>query len=308
MNEHHSPDNQNLKNTLFDRIETENVRPHSRMFFRSRECLLWAVWVISIVVGALAIAISVFVVTHRHYGLYEATHQNWLTFMVEVLPFLWVMVFGLMVLLAVYNLRHTKRGYRYPLSTIFASSIILSFAGGSALQFFGLGYSIDDLLGNQMSIYMSQEKIERQMWQQPREGRLIGKQVLTTVATSSVIVFEDAAGSRWRLHVQELLPADITLLASGENVRVLGQSVNVDAAIFHACGVFPWMMKKEVTMRQMSEQRESFLGKVQKLAQQTERAVGAPNANLFVATSTVDSSTMPICANIAAMRRAQTGM
>jgi len=273
------------------------------MFFRSRECVIWALWFVSVAVGALAVAISVFVVTHRQYGLYEATHENWLTFMVEVLPFIWVIVFGLMAFLAVYNLKHTKTGYRYSITTVLASSIVLSFVGGSALQFFGLGYSIDAILGDQMPMYLSQEKIEHQLWQQPSEGRLIGRQVAKAVVTSSVVVFQDTAGSRWRIEIQELLPADILLLASGENVRLLGQTTNETAKVFHACGVFSWMMHREVTMQQMSEQRESFLGRVKELAERTEGSIDDLEKDLFAATGVIDKKTMPVCANIAAMRR-----
>jgi hypothetical protein len=303
MHQNNPNDTKNLKNTLLQRIEEENVRPHSRMFFRSRECVIWALWLVSVGVGALAVAISAFAVTHRQYGLYEATHENWFTFMVEVLPFIWVIVFGVMAFLAVYNIKHTKTGYRYSVTTVLASSIVLSFATGSALQFFGLGYSIDSVLGEQMKMYMSQEKVERQLWQQPEEGRLIGKQVATTVATSSVIVFEDSVGGRWRVEVHELLPTDIQLLASGKNVRMLGEPMGEDVHIFHACGVFPWMMNREVTMRQMNEQRESFVLRAKKFAQQTERSVGDFEEDLFEATGTFDKKTMPICANVAAIQR-----
>jgi len=305
MNENNSNNTKYLKNTLLERIEAEHVCPHSRMFFQSRECAIWAVWFVSVVVGALAVAISVFVVTHRQYGIYEATHDNWFTFMVEVLPFIWVIVFGIMAFLAVYNIKHTKTGYRYSITTILASSIVLSFAGGSALQFFGLGYSIDAVLGDQMSMYMSQEKIERQLWQHPEEGRLIGRQVETTLATSSVVVFEDVAGSRWRIEIQELHPTDISLLATGKDVRLLGQTMNDRAKIFHACGVFPWMIHREATMQQMSEQRESFLGRVKELSGRSEVSVDELKDDLFVPTSAliVDKQTMPVCANIAAMRR-----
>jgi hypothetical protein len=303
MNEKNPHPQKNLKNTLLDRIEREKLQPRSRMFFHSKECVIWALWLISVAVGALAVAISVFVVTHRQYEIYEATHENWFTFMVEVLPFIWVFVFCAMALFAVYNIKHTKKGYRYSVSTILASSIVLSFAGGSALQFFGLGYSIDAILGNQMPIYMSQVKIERQLWQQPEEGRLIGKQVATTVATSSIIIFEDGAGSRWRVEVQELAPKDMTLLASGINVRMLGETMSDPAKIFHACGVLPWMMHKGVTAQQMSDQRESFLQRANQVAQKTENSIADLEKELFIEDGAIDEQTKPICANIAAMRR-----
>ncbi len=142
-------------------------------------------------------------------------------------------------------------------------------------------------------MYMSQKKIEYQLWQQPAEGRLIGRQVAMTVATSSVVVFQDTTGSRWRIEIQELLPADIQLLASSENVRLLDQTMNEQARVFHACGVFSWTMNREVTMQQMSEQRESFLGRVKEMAQRTEGSIADLEKDLFVATGGIDKKPCP---------------
>ncbi|MCA9357310.1 hypothetical protein KC872_03795, partial [Candidatus Kaiserbacteria bacterium] len=71
-----------LKETLFARIEEGNVCPRSRWVYFCQECMVWTAWVISVLIGSLAVAISVFVVTHHQYALYEATHENFLTFMV----------------------------------------------------------------------------------------------------------------------------------------------------------------------------------------------------------------------------------
>jgi hypothetical protein len=228
-----------LKQALYDRIEAEKVCPKSKIFFRSRECLVWLVWVISIVLGAFSVAVSLFVVTHGQYSFYEATHENFLTFMVETLPYIWIIAFGLLIIIAIYNLRHTAHGYKYPVWVIISSSLVLSFAGGSAMQFFGLGYKIDNILGKNMDMYMSQDKLERFMWQKPMDGRLVGRQVLSTVSPTSTVIFEDQGGQRWRLNISDLKQEEIERLASEESVRLLGKPVNPEMFIFHACGVFP---------------------------------------------------------------------
>lgn len=290
-----------LKERIFERIETENVCPRSRWFFRSRECFVWALWLLSVVIGALAIAVSVFVVSHHQYALYEATHENFLTFLVDTLPYLWIVVFGIMVFVAVYNLRHTSRGYRYPLPYILASSIILSFAGGSALQFFGFGYTIDSILGKQMQAYMSMEKQEARMWQAPEEGRLLGRQVFVTVSPTTTVVFADTTGQRWRLNVTELFDRDRALLASEERVRVFGELTDRDAKIFHACGVFSWMMRREVTRAEMSHERTMFL---EQLAEQKRRA--AERLERYEAAAMSSGETAPPesrCAQLAVAQR-----
>lgn len=289
-----------LKQTLFDRIESENVSPRSRLYFRSVECFVWALWLFSVVVGALAVAISLFVVAHSQYALYEATHDNFFTFVVDALPYLWIVTFGLMVVVAVFNLRHTKRGYRYPLSYILLSSVILSFAGGSALQFFGLGYQIDHILGQRMAMYMSQEKYERMIWQAPNDGRLIGRQVYTTVAPTTTVIFEDVAGQRWRLDISELMARDLGLLETEKQVRLLGVMTNQTSPTFHACGAFPWLFAPGVTLEARSAARDQFIQRVYHHAEQAKQRLIQTPGDTFASTSLPERS---VCAGLAAVRR-----
>ncbi len=295
--------NKNLKSTLFERIEEEKVCPRSRMFFKGRECFIWTLWLISVVAGALAVAISLFVVTHHQYALYEATHENFFTFLVEALPYIWIILFGTMSFVAIYNLRHTKQGYKYSVPFILMSSVVLSFAGGSALQLFGFGYTVDSLLGNQMPMYMSQEKVERKLWQQPDAGRLIGSQVMTTLATTSTVVFEDTNGIRWRMEIHELFPHDQELLSSQKLVRVLGKTLNTEARVFHACSVFPWMMEKQTTLKDMSAERDSFLKRAYEQKKMADNRLALMEQAAFASSSVDNVPSMRVCAEIAAIRR-----
>lgn len=292
---------QPLKDALLQRIEEDNVCPHSRLFFRSRECFVWSLWLISVVIGAFAVAISLFVVTHRQYELYEATHENFFTFIVEALPYLWLITFGVMAYAAIYNLRHTKHGYRYPVSVIILSSAVLSFAGGSTLQMFGFGYSVDDLLGKNMDMYMSQSKLEQKLWQVPEEGRLLGQQVVQTVEPTIVVVFKDISGQRWRLDVSDLSERDLELLASRNQVRLLGTTTDSTLRTFHACGAFPWMVEPKVTRQQMIHERDEFIKKVYSHMHASADLV--PHRDFGEPQSGEVKPVESLCSSIAAVRR-----
>ena len=294
-----------LKAQLFERIESEQVCPRPRWVFASRECVVWFLWFISVVVGALAVAISLFVVTHHQYAFYEATHDNWFTFAVEVLPYIWIFIFLFMLYTAFYNLQHTKHGYRYPVWMIVSSSIVLSFAGGAALQLFGLGYSVDKVLGDHMAMYMSQEKLERKLWQAPHEGRLLGQQLLSTVVPTSTIVFKDVHGVHWRMDVSELQEQDIALLASKRSVRILGKEMNEVVPIFYACGAFPWMLDTNTSLKEMSAERKTFLEWVYRHAHRAKDRVALLEGETFASTTL---NKMSVCADIAAVRRMSKGM
>jgi hypothetical protein len=273
MEEQKGQENTSCKGSVMSRIECGEVCPRSKRFFQTRECAVWALWALSVVVGALAVAVTLFVLTHRQYALYEATHDNFLTFMVEVLPFVWIIVFAAMAGLGVYELRRTKRGYRYPLWQIVASSMVLSLAGGAALQLFGLGYATDHMLGQRMGMYDSQEKIEKRLWQNPKEGRLIGAQTAPLKAPAVVVEFEDVEGALWHIDVLDLSQAEQNLLAEQRPVRLIGVTDGKEENRFHPCGVFPWSLDKPLSREDLHAAREAFETKVHGFAEKTEHMI-----------------------------------
>jgi hypothetical protein len=303
MNDTNPTKNKELKRALFDRIEQEHVCPRSRMFFRGRECFIWLLWLMTVVVGALAVAVSAFVVTHHQYAVYQATHENAFTFAVSVLPYLWMVVFGVMSFLAVYNLRHTKHGYRYSVVTVLSSSIVVSFAAGTALHLFGLGYAVDSFLGTQTNMYMSQSEVETKLWQQPNDGRLVGMQVLQTISSSSLVIFQDINGKRWQMDVTELFLVDKELLGQKDKVRVLGQILNTETNLFHACGVFAWTSDKNMTRRDLSDYKKSFVQRVHDQQMKSYEQLEVLESETYDAASADNIPSMRICAEIAMMKR-----
>ena len=288
-----------LKSSVLSRIESDQVCPKSRLFFQSRECSVWFLWLLSVIFGAFAVAVTLYVLMNNQYSLYEATHDNFFTFLVEVLPFLWVGIFGLMTFVAIYNLRHTSRGYRYPVSVILASSLVLSLAGGSALQLFGLGYTIDHMLGKSMKMYVSQEKLEERVWQMPEDGRLIGNQVFATLSPTSTIIFEDVTGQRWQVMIDELEAYDIELLAKEGKIKLLGKVLDENIYKFHACGAFPQMVGEDMNMNKMSQERQRFVDRVYKLADKAKKPPAFDEGNAWSALNLPPDS---VCSHIKPVR------
>jgi hypothetical protein len=265
------PETTSCKDSVMSRIGCGEVCPRSKTFFQTRECVVWFLWLISVVVGALAVAVTLFVIGFRQYGLYEATHDNFFTFMVEVLPFLWIVVFGMMVFVGVYELRHTKRGYRYPLWQIFGSSVVLSLAGGAALHLFGFGYSTDHMLGQRMHMYNSQEKIEEKMWQAPYEGRLLGRFGEPASPPSTLVRFTDVSGNEWKVNIDELSDKEKGLMRKDEVVRLIGQVTDGDLGVFYSCGAFLWSLDKPMPREDMRAAREEFMLKIEGYKERSER-------------------------------------
>jgi hypothetical protein len=195
---------------------------------------------------------------NAQYALYEATHRNFLTFFVAILPYLWLAIFGLTATFAVVELRRTRRGYRYSLIQVLGSSLALSFVGGLVFQYVGFGYYLDQSLGQQINQYMSLEKIELKLWQAPEYGRLVGMLVPRpdAITRDSVLQFEDITGGLWSVSDSELSDREIELLTTKNRVRLLGTSTA--PRVFHVCGVFPWMFERVMGRHEMEKERIEF--------------------------------------------------
>src|SRR5690606_40503149 len=118
-----------LKDNVLERLEREGITPHSRYYWLSYEYAFWGAWVLSVVLGAVALAVLSFTSVYIGYSLFEATHGGFLTFLIDSLPYLWLLAFALLTLVAYFNLRNTKRGYKYPLYLVVGSSFSFSILG-----------------------------------------------------------------------------------------------------------------------------------------------------------------------------------
>jgi len=250
-----------LADAVLKRIEAEKIEPTPRWQFFFSECTMWALWMLSIVVGAVAVAVMVYVSVHAGYAFYEATHDTLLSFVIEVAPVLWLSLFIVMAAVAYFNLRHTKKGYKYPFWQILLSSLVLSILGGSLLHLAGGGWVVDTMLARTMPMYSSFEKMERKMWLDPDDGRLVGRFVANG-STGRTVNFVDVEEKNWRVHTDELMTSDFEALGSGKLVKVLGVMGTTSDDEFYGCGVFTWNHEKALGIDEMRRQKHEFLERV----------------------------------------------
>lgn len=244
-----------VKSSVLNRIKAEGVCPRSRLWFQTRECVVWLLWLLSVLFGALAVAVSLFVIVYNHVGLFEATHDSRVIYMVDALPYLWIIILILMIGLAVFDFKQTKRGYRFPLWQIVLSSLLASFGVGFLLYIVGTGYQVDKELGKRLGFYNSQEKSERDRWQQPKEGRLLGQSMNSSspvAAPSRSITFSDVDGLGWTVITSELSPYDQGLILSGERVKLFGFLDDLEPPSFYACGALLASSKPPYTQAERS--------------------------------------------------------
>jgi hypothetical protein len=295
------PKSDSIRDRVFSTIDEQNVEPTPCYVFWCQNSAMWMVWLLTVLLGALATAVLVFTSTYRYYDIYEAMHDNFVTFFFQALPVLWIVAFIILMVVAMRGLRATRRGYRLSPSLVGVSSVGASVLLGVIASSLGFGFIVDRTLGEYAPMYYSEAEREQKMWQQPREGRLIGHANGDGASELTQITFVDSTGANWAMDIQELRPEDKQLLRSEQQVRVLGEQLEGTSGRFHACGVFPWMLDKKRPMKELSAGRKES---VEKMYQHSPKDRLLQLEQLAFSDARVENvPSMKICAEIAAVRR-----
>ncbi len=266
-------ENRRLTESVLERLERDSITPRSRFYWMTQEYGLWGAWFASVILGSLALSIVSFSSLYIGYSLYEATHDNFLTFILDTLPYAWFAAFAIMLLAAYFNLRHTKNGYRYSFLLVAGSSFGFSVAGGILLHFLGIGYYLDQYLGQSLETYHSRAELETLAWQNPPAGRLVGHgHPPAPAGVISGSLFTDVRDREWQIMTTDLSERETDLLRSGRKVRVLvaTSSSQADEALV-ACGVFPWLLDEAPIIAKLRDDRRIF---IENIKQRRERVVG----------------------------------
>jgi len=139
------------------------------------------------------------------------------------LPYFWLIFLGLFVFVIYYNIKHTKRGYRYPIWLILLSSIIASIALGEVLFAFNIGEGIDRVLSRKAPLYERLINPQFDFWSNPEEGRLIGVPIGFSEDERFTLIDRDK--KKW-----EIIPASSTVSKFLEKMPMIKDVIDEEGA------------------------------------------------------------------------------
>ncbi len=230
-----------VRNVLM-RIDREKVIPQSRWVARFYNYLLWCMAVSGIVIAAFSAAAIFFIFANVGWQYASITHSTFLSFLLAVIPLLWIGTIIFASLVGYWYVRHTIHGYRYPLLVIVSGIIMLSLLSGAVLFSIGLGERIEEGIGHYIPFYEPFLQQQWSWWDDVDKGLLVGKVVSIAPDLSSFVL----KTNKETLHINalDLRAEDIAVLERGGIVRVVGVPLNTSTAsttqTFHACFILSW--------------------------------------------------------------------
>ncbi len=225
-----------LSDTIMKRIEAGESSPRSRSYFLLRDAALWSAAFLALLLGALAVSTIIFRINNFSRALpppEEGQRAHELYELFVMLPYVWLGILALFGYLAYREFRRTKQGYKYELSTVIVSLVVMSGILGTTLYVAGSGYAIDRGVGRLSPFPSDIESMQREHWLRPEQGLLVGA---VSVLNEDGLILVDLKDQEWQVIIGDTLPQLPTDAADkGVRIGVRGTVRDADARIFVAC-------------------------------------------------------------------------
>jgi hypothetical protein len=226
---------------VIEMIKNKNIRPQPKWKFLLKDYFIWFVGIVSIVIGSLAFSVIIYMLKNSDWDVYEHINNSLFEFIVVTLPYFWIAFLVLFVFIADYNLKHTKKGYRYQVHVVMIVSVTVSMILGLFLYNIGVGRAIDDVFAEKIPVYKQMVNKMHQrgkMWNRPNEGFLSG--MIVSMDSKDRFRISDIHNTVWDIHGENAYTDEKAHLAINKGVRIFGRiieksdNVNSGERSFHA--------------------------------------------------------------------------
>jgi hypothetical protein len=214
---------------ILEKIKEKAPKP--RWQFLLKDYVIWFLGALSLLIGGLSSSVLIYLLVNGDWAVYGRMDFNWQELVLLFLPYFWIIILGVFVLSAYYYVKHTKKGYQYPIATVVIFSIIASIFLGGCGFVFGLGEAIDNVFGEKAPAYYEFFNPRIRIWREPEKGRLSG---LVIRSEQENFYLLDISRQEWKVYLEKKPPF---LLEIGCPVKLLGKKIKENE--FYAFEILP---------------------------------------------------------------------
>ncbi len=225
--------NNELSKRIQEHIDTNNIKPLPRWRFILLRSSFWLLAFLSVVIGSFAVGAILFLfLDYNNHNLIGASEN--ITEFLLMIPYLWIVMFLMFILIARISIAHTQKGYQYRIHSVIVVSVLLSIIFGSVLNFIGVSKITNESL-NEFPVYQYVTYDAKDAYTRPILGRLAG--IIVFVKNNNNFTLQDFNGHMWQIHLGTTTSGFIPEASS--TVRMLGL-LETSSKIFYAKSISEW--------------------------------------------------------------------
>jgi len=230
----------NISKEVIKKIKQEKIKPKSKWSCNFYNGFWWAFFVITILLGALFLAILFFLISDIDWSIRSYLGQNLFSFIFRVIPFLWIVLSVIAFLLAYLNLRHTKKGYRYDWLVILLLIGIIALIFSIILHMLKINQRTNKFLKSKAPYYRKMICDKEILWSQPEKGLLAGT-IAIFMQGENKIKLIDFNNDIWEITFGEnTIIHRRVKLTEQEIIKLIGIGKDLIQKKFEAKEIMPW--------------------------------------------------------------------
>lgn len=230
---------QDTSNKVLEKIKQKKITPKPKWQFWLEQVGLWFLAVVSVLIGSNALATIIFRMVNNDWDTIRFLGRDPLSHAFRTLPYLWIIVTALFILLAYYNTRHTKKGYRYGTYGVVIGSILSSVILGITLYSAGLAPHLELFINKQIPGYQKLMPHREEIWAHPEDGFLAGR-ITKILGGSELFEIEDLNEDDWVIVPNNVMIHPAIEIEEGELIRIIGEIEQ--KPVFKAKRILPWLI------------------------------------------------------------------
>lgn len=221
---------------MLDKIKKEHITPKPRWEFLLKDSAIWTAGIVALLVGGAAMAIIIHTFRNDDIDVLAEVGDGGLGTILILMPYFWIVTLAVFIMIAHYNFKHTKSGYRYRIPTIVIAAVIISVILGVFLYDAGAGRAIDRALTDRLPAYgkfMIHPRMR--MWSRPDHNTIAG--TVIEITNTSSFLMRDFRDHDWVVRAPDMFPFP-PFMTKGSQIRCLCKPTGPDA--LEAVRILPW--------------------------------------------------------------------
>lgn len=220
-----------LRQKTLEKIQEKHVTPIPQWQFLLRGYGLWVVSGILVILGSLGVASILYIITKNDWDIYSEIHESKLTHIISTLPYLWLALFAIMLVLLYIDLKHTKHGYKYSGITIVLATFAASVVIGTGLHAAGLGQRLDTAIRETAPRQAHFFNPRLRGLSSPEDGVIMGRiSEIDTISSTTIhiLIKNPLLEDRWIVIVTEETVLPERGIHIRDHIRALGDEIEAE--------------------------------------------------------------------------------
>ncbi len=235
-----------MKNSdrLISKMKNQNLKPIPKWRFTLKGMTIGFTLLVSVIIGGLAFSVILFSIQQLGFDLISHMSHSKIEFLLGLLPFLWIVLLIVFLVIGMISIKNSKKGYKFSPSKLLIINTAFSILLGTLFFIGGGAQWLENVFAVEIELYESVREKKINMWSMPEDGYLSGTIESVNEETLNLVDFKN---KRWTIDYQQAHIPPVVLLEEGEVVKLRGKIGSADH--FLADEVRPWGGSKRFERR-----------------------------------------------------------